>query len=61
MFDDYEDFEDEYDESVDIPAPIWYEDESVYCPFGLGDDDGFCTRDKWGCHAEGCPSAEPND
>ncbi len=33
--------------------------EYPYCDFGNGDDDGFCIKDRYGCHLEGCPDADP--
>jgi hypothetical protein len=31
-----------------------------FCDFGLGDSDGLCIRNLYGCHVEGCEHASPN-
>ena len=42
---------------LDDPERDWYSDGShqyVWCDFGLGDSEGFCVLDTFGCHLVEC-------
>jgi hypothetical protein len=60
LFDPLDDDEemDEFDGfviiEVDTPDSMW---ETPLCLFGLGDGDGRCAKDRFGCHIEGCEYA----
>ena len=67
MFDPLDDDEemDEFDGfHLDTDPRLCYgvgEGEPPVCLFEIGDSDGLCIREKYGCHVEGCEYAEQID
>jgi len=52
------------DEDLDEVEDVWYKgyvDEHPLCDFGIGDSEGLCIKDNYGCYIEGCPYADSND
>jgi len=44
-------------------SEAWYrvhDEQNPLCLFGIGDEDGLCIRERYGCHIEGCEFASRN-
>lgn len=72
IYDDLDPFDDPLDdvdgfdgfileEDVDTVEEVWYNGDHAFCDFGVGDDDGLCIKERYGCNIEGCPYASPNE
>jgi hypothetical protein len=67
LLDEYDDFDDvdELDGFHLDPGPrLCYgelDGEPPVCLFDIGDKDGLCIKERYGCRIEGCPHATPND
>lgn len=51
------------DDEVDDAEESWYKgfvEDHVMCDWGVGDSEGFCTKDRYGCHYQGCEYASDN-
>ena len=73
-YDDYDGFDecddiDPFDgfsviDTLDETSTMWYTEfdgDIPVCEFDVGDRFGLCIKEKYGCHIEGCPFADPNE
>ena len=65
-FDDYDEFDGiesiiDTHEDTDFESAWnrgYVEEDHPICPFDIGDKNGLCIRDLYGCHFEGCEYAD---